>query len=164
MPQLNQLLSVYQSQWFWLLLVLAVIFFGIGKGMLPKIEKVVDDRNAKIQGDLAAAERARAEADAAGEKARAADLDARADAQAVTAKAKAAGAKNNEGLLAKADEAIAKRLAEAETSLAAARTKALASLEAVAAEAAQDIVTKVSGGKVTAADATSAVKAVLANG
>ena len=50
MPQINQLLLVYQSQWFWLLLVLAVIYFGIAKGMLPKIEKTVDDRDAKIAG------------------------------------------------------------------------------------------------------------------
>jgi len=101
MPQLNQLLLVYQSQWFGLALVLAVIYFGIGRGMLPKIEKVVDDRNARIAGDLAAAERARADA--------------------------------------------------------------LKSLESVAAEAAQDIVAKVSGAKVTAAKASSAVKAVFAN-
>ena len=62
MPQINQLLLVYQSQWFWLFLVLAVIYVGIGKGMLPKIEKTVDDRDAKIAGDLAAAEKARAAA------------------------------------------------------------------------------------------------------
>ena len=81
MPQLNQLLLVYQSQWFWLLLVLAVIYFGIGRGMVPKIERVVEDRNAKIAGDLAAAERARAEADEAEERARQAEADARAAAQ-----------------------------------------------------------------------------------
>ena len=81
MPQLNQLLLVYQSQWFWLALVLAAIYFGIGKGMVPKIEGVVEGRNAKIAADLAAAERARAGADEAEERARTADLAARAAAQ-----------------------------------------------------------------------------------
>ncbi len=164
MPQLNQLLLVYQSQWFWLLLVLAVIYFGIGKGMLPKIEKVVDDRNAKVAGDLAAAEAARTAANEAEERARLADLDARAAAQAVTAQAKAKAAKDAEGRLAKADAAISEKLAAAEAALAEARKGAMAGIEKVAAEAAQDIVAKVSGAKVTAAKAGSAVKAVFANG
>ena len=73
MPQLNQLFLVYQSQWFWLLLVLAVIYLGIAKNMVPKIERVVEDRNATISGDLAAAEKARAEADEAEARALAAD-------------------------------------------------------------------------------------------
>ena len=163
MPQLDQLMLAYQSQWFWLLLVLAVIYFGLGKGMVPKIEKVVEDRNARIASDLAAAERARAQADEAEERARAADLEARAAAHEVTAAAKAKGAKDAEGRLAKADAAISAKLAEAEAALGKARAGALKSLEAVAAEAAQDIVGKVSGGKVTAASAQSAVKAVFAN-
>ncbi len=163
MPQLNQLLLAYQSQWFWLALVLAVIYFGIGRGMVPKIEKVVEDRNAKIAGDLAAAEKARGAADEAEERARKADADARAAAQAVTAQAKAKAAKDAEGRLAKADAALAEKLAAAEGALAKARGNAIKSLEAVATEAAQDIVTRVSGAKVTAADATTAVKAVFAN-
>ncbi len=164
MPQLDQLLSVYQSQWFWLALVLAAIYFGIGKGMVPKIDRVVESRNARIASDLAAAERARAGADEAEERARSADLNARASALEVTAQAKAKAAKDAEGRLAKADAALAEKLAVAEASLNKARNSALKNLEAVAADAAQDIVAKVSGGKVTAAKASSAVKAVLANG
>ena len=164
MPQLNQLMLVYQSQWFWLLLVLAVIYFAIGKGMVPKIERVVDDRNGKIAGDLAAAERARAAADEAEERARKADLEARAAAQGVTAEAKAKGAKDAEARLAKADAAIAEKLAAAEAELAKARKGALAGIEKVAVEAAQDIVAKVSGATVTEAEAGSAVKAVFAHG
>jgi hypothetical protein len=45
MPQLNQLLLVYQSQWFWLFLVLRIYF---DRRRVPKIERVVEDRNAKI--------------------------------------------------------------------------------------------------------------------
>jgi F-type H+-transporting ATPase subunit b len=163
MPQINQLLLVYQSQWFWLALVLAAIYFGIGRGMVPRIERVVEDRNAKIAGDLAAAERARAGADDAEERARQADAAARAAAHEVTAVAKAKAAKDAEGRLAKADAGLAEKLAVAETALGKARGAALANLEAVAAEAAQDIVAKVSGASVTAAKAKTAVKAVFAN-
>ena len=45
MPQLNQLAAVAYSQFFWLLLVLAIIYFGIGHFMLPKIESTVDARS-----------------------------------------------------------------------------------------------------------------------
>jgi F-type H+-transporting ATPase subunit b len=164
MPQLNQLLLVYQSQWFWLLLVLGIIYFGIARNMVPKIEQVVEDRNAKISGDLSAAEKARAQADEAEERARAADAEAREAAQAIAAKAKAKSAADAEKRVAKADAAIGEKLAEAEASLAKARSEALASLEGIAAEAARDIVAKVSGAKVAPEQAAKAVKAVLANG
>lgn len=163
MPQINQLLLVYQSQWLWLLLVLAVIYFGIGRGMLPRIEKTVDDRDARIAGDLAAAERARAAAHETEERAKAADTEARAVAQAVAAQAKAKAAKDAENRLAKADAEIASMVAAAEQGIARARGKALESLEAVAVDAAQDIVAKVSGAKVTPAQAAKAVKAVMGN-
>ena len=38
MPQLAQLALVYQSQWFWLLLVLGAIYFFVGRGIVPKVE------------------------------------------------------------------------------------------------------------------------------
>ena len=63
MPQLNQLTEVALSQFFWLLLVLGLIYFGIGKAMLPKIQSTVDLREKRISDDLAAAEAARAAAD-----------------------------------------------------------------------------------------------------
>jgi F-type H+-transporting ATPase subunit b len=163
MPQINQLLLVYQSQWFWLALVLAVIYFGIGRSMLPKIEATVDNRDAKIAGDLAAAERARVQADEAEDRAKAADAEARIGAQGVAAQAKAKSAKDAENRLAKADAEISAKVAASEAALAKARDKALSSLESVAAEAAQDIVAKISGAKVSAAQAAAAVKTVLAN-
>ena len=164
MPQINQLLLVYQSQWFWLALVLAAIYFGIGKGMLPKIEATVEGRDRKIADDLAAAERAKAQAEEIEAGVNDAATRARADAQAVAAQAKVKGAKDAENRLAKADGEIAAKAAEAEKALSKARDKALAGIEAVAIDAAQDIVAKVSGAKVTAAQASKAVKAVLANG
>ncbi len=164
MPQINQLALVYQSQWFWLLLVLGVIYFAVGRGMVPRIEAVVDNRNARIQGDLAAADAARSAADAAEVHAHTADQDARATALAVTAQAKIEGAKAAEGRLAQADAAVSGKLAEAETRLNAARDEAMKSIEAVAAEAAADIVAKVSGATVAANEAAAAVRTVMAHG
>lgn len=164
MPQINQLLLVYQSQWFWLLVVLAIIYFVIARGMAPKIEATVDARDKRIADDLAAAEHARASADVSEEAVRLGAVDARAEAQAIAAKAKAQAAQDAENRVAKADAEITAKLAAADAELAIARRDALASIETVAAEAAQDIVAKIAGTKINAADAAKAVKAVLANG
>jgi F-type H+-transporting ATPase subunit b len=164
MPQINQLMLAYASQWFWLALVLLTIYFVIGRGMVPKISATVDARDAKIANDLAAAHQARAAAEEAETALQAKALDVRADAQGVTAAAKAKSAKDAANRVAKADGEIAAKLATADAALAKARAKALASVEEVATDAAQDIVAKVSGMKVTAAGAAKAVKAVLAHG
>ncbi|WP_174274418.1 F0F1 ATP synthase subunit B family protein, partial [Sphingomonas bacterium] len=109
MPQIDQIAAIYASQLFWLVLVFALIYFGIGRAMLPKIQRTVDDRAAKIDGDLAAAEAARAAADSA-EGAYLAKLDeSRAAAQAETAAAKARATADAEKRVKAADAEIALR-------------------------------------------------------
>ena len=65
MPQITQLPYIFASQLFWLAVVFGLIFFGIGRGMLPKIQSTVDDREKKIAEDLERAQGARKEAAAA---------------------------------------------------------------------------------------------------
>ena len=67
MPQIEQLPFVFVSQLFWLAVVFGIIYFWIGRGMVPKIQSVVEDRDRKIADDLAAAQRAREQAEAAEE-------------------------------------------------------------------------------------------------
>jgi F-type H+-transporting ATPase subunit b len=164
MPQFDQILSTYASQIFWTLIVFGLIYFTVGKGMVSKIDANVEARDRKIADDLAAAEKARAEADGLVAGGSDALNQARAEAQAKAAAAKAKAAKDAETRLSKADAEISAKLVAAEAELAKARAKALGGIEVVAAEAASDIVAKVSGAKVSDAQATSAVKAVLANG
>jgi F-type H+-transporting ATPase subunit b len=163
MPQLSQLALVYQSQWFWLLLVLGAIYFFVGRGIVPKVEATVDERDGKIAADLADAQRLQVEAEASEEAWRAKMNEAHAEAQEVTAKAKAKAAQNVEKAVAKADAEIAEKTTAAEASLAKARDAALAEIEGVAAEAAQDIVVRLTGAKVTDAAAKKAVVGVMAN-
>lgn len=164
MPQIDQIASIYASQLFWLVLVFALLYFGIGKAMLPKIQRTVEDRDAKISGDLAAAEAARASADAAEEAWTAKLTESRAAAQVETAKAKAAAAAASEVRVKAADAEIAERTAHAEAALAAQRDKALVEIEAVAVEAAQDIVARVTGQTVDAQAAAAAVVTAMARG
>ena len=55
MPQINQLAEIFFSQLFWLLVVFGIIYFGIARGMVPKIQSTVELREKKIADDLAKA-------------------------------------------------------------------------------------------------------------
>jgi F-type H+-transporting ATPase subunit b len=161
MPQLAQLALVYQSQWFWLLLTLGAIYFIAGRGIVPKVEATVDARDAQIAKDLAEAERLRAEADAAEEgwRAKVNAVHAEAAAQAADAKAKATA--DAEGRIAAANADLARKTAAAEAELDVARSSALAEIEGVAAEAARDIVARLTGATVTEAAARKAVAGAM---
>lgn len=164
MPQFDQILATYASQIFWMLITFGVLYFGIAKMMLPKVEATIDGREKKIADDLAAAQKARDEAEGMNAGTGAEIAAARTEAQASSAAAKAKAAKDAEARVVKADADVATKLAAAESDIAKATQKALANIESIASEAAMDIVVKVSGAKVTSAQAGAAVKAVLAHG
>ena len=163
MPQLNQLSDVVLSQLFWLALVLGFIYFVIARGMVPKIQATVDQRDQRIAGDLAAADKAKAEADATEEAYRARMDESRAEVMKRTSAAKQEGAAATEKKLAKADKAIQDKAAKAQAKIRESRAAALANLETVAAELTQDITSKVAGVSVSKDDAAKAVKAALSN-
>jgi F-type H+-transporting ATPase subunit b len=164
MPQIAQLALVYQSQWFWLLLVLGAIYFFVGRGIVPKVEATVEDRDARIAADLAEAERLRDEADRTEAAWRARINEGHAEAQALIAQAKAKADADAVKRVAKADAELAARAETAAAELDEARRSALAEIEALAVEATQDIVAKLAGGKVTAAKAKKAVAEALDHG
>ncbi len=164
MPQISQLAATYASQIFWLLLTFGIVFFVVGRGMLPKVQKTIDSRDKSIADDLAAASRARDEADKAEEAWRQRDHANREKAQALVAEARARAAKASEVTLHAANEEQAAKVAAGEAEIRAATARALSEIEAVAAEAAQEIVSRVSGASVSLDDAKGAVKAAMANG
>lgn len=161
MPQLSQLAIVYQSQWFWLLLVLATIYLVVGRGIISKVETTVDMRDQQIAADLAAAERLQAEAARSEEAWREQMSAAHAAGQAQTAEAKAKAQREAEKRVAKADQAIEAKTDEAARALAEARRSALVEIESVAAEAAREIVAKLTGAKVTEKAARAAVSGAM---
>jgi F-type H+-transporting ATPase subunit b len=164
MPQLNQLALVAYSQFFWLLLVLAVIYFGIGKLMLPKIQSTVEMRDRRIADDLAFAEAARVAADEIEAAYRVRMDESRAEALKVAAAAKASSARATEERMHAANEANQAKVDAAEARIRKAAAAALAEIEDVAAGAARDMVSRLAGVNVSAAEAKQAVKAAMANG
>ena len=161
MPQIEQLPDIFFSQLFWLLLVFGIIYFFIGKGMVPKIQSVVESREKKIADDLAAAQAAREAAEGVEAAYRERMDAARSEAMKQAQAAKQKAALETEKKLKSVDEKIGTKIAEAEARIRAAADQARRDLEPVAAEAAAELVAKLTGQKITAADAQPAVKAVL---
>lgn len=161
MPQISQLGATYLSQIFWLALTFGLVFLVVGRGMLPKVQATIADRDAGIQGDLTAAAAARDAADRAETEWHARDAANRERAQALIAEARGKATRASEGTLAAANAVQAEQIAAAEASIRTATAKAIGEIEGVAAEAAQAIVGRVSGAVVSAEEARAAVQKVL---
>jgi F-type H+-transporting ATPase subunit b len=164
MPQINQLADVAFSQFFWLLLVLGLIYFGIGRAMLPKIQSTVEARDRRIADDLAAAEAARATAESIDLAYRERLEAGRAEALKVAAAAKAESARATEARMQAANAETASRTEAAEARIRAAADEALAEIDRVAAEAAREMVQRLAGVTVSEEEAAAAVKAANAHG
>ena len=164
MPQIAQLAETFSSQVFWVLIIFGLVFFVVGKGMVPKVMDTVAQRDKQIADDLAAAQASRDQADDQEASWRKRENENRAQAQALIASAKADAATQAEGRLAQAQQGIDARLTEAEQRIAAARAEAAAEIETVAADAARAIVQKVSRLDVAPAAAQAAVKEALVHG
>ena len=163
MPQITQLPVIFFSQLFWLLLIFGTIFFVIGRGMVPRIQSVVEDRDRKIADDLEQAQKARDEAEKTEADYRQRIEASRAEAMKLAFAAKQAGAREAEERTRAVDAEIGKTVAKAEDKIRKSVDKAMAELDSVAAEATRELVAKLTGRQVAPEEAERAVKAV-ANG
>ena len=164
MPQLAQAGQIYASQLFWLAIVFALIYFGIGKAMVPRIERTIDDRAARIARDLAAAESARGTAHASDEAYRSGVDHARTEAARAMGEAQASAAASLAASLKAGDAAAGAHVDEAVARIGDARRHALAEIEGGAAEAVQLIVAKLAGVQIDRAEAEQGVRAEMAHG
>lgn len=161
MPQLSQLSQVYLSQFLWLAIALAFVFFVIAKGMVPKIQATVEAREQRIARDLEAAQSARATADQTEAAWRERMDSARAEAARIAQEAKAESARDSEARVKAAADQINLKVESAQGGIRDALASARSQIEVVAAEAARDMVSRVAGLTVDANEAAAAVKAEL---
>ena len=164
MPQIAQLSETFASQVFWMLVIFGLVYFVIGRGMVPKVMDTVGLRDKQIADDLVAAQAARDAADAEEEAWRSRENENRAQAQAVVSAAKSKAQVATEAKLADVQAKVDVQLTEAETRIAAAQAEAAAEIENVAAEAAQDIVARIAGISADEASVRGAVQKAMANG
>lgn len=161
MPQIEQLPFIFFSQLFWLALVFGILFFVIGRGMVPKIQSTVEDREKKIAADLEAAQAARDAAEET-EAAYRSRMDAsRAEAARLAQEAKQAAALETETRVRAAAEQLSSKTEAAEAKIRSAAEAARGEIEAVAVDAAQQMVTRLTGTDVNREEAARAVKAEL---
>ena len=161
MPQIDQLPDIFFSQLFWLALVFGFIFLVIGRGMVPKIQSTVDLREKKISDDLERAQAARAEAEETEAAWRARMDSARSDAAKLAQDARQEIALKTEAKVRKAADQINAKVDAAEQQIRDKVQAARAEIESVAAEATQEMVTRLTGIKVDKKEAAEAVKAEL---
>ncbi len=143
MPQFDP--ANFAPQIAWLAIIFAVLYFGIVRLTLPKVGRVVEQREAQVGGDILAAEAAKLQADEiAAINAR--ELKAaREAAQASLAAAKTETSKSIEVRLKAIDAELRTKLEAAEVQVAAARDAAKGEIETLAHTLSNDIVARLLG-------------------
>lgn len=144
MPQFD-FANVFLPQLFWLSALFALLYFGIVRTTLPRLSKVMDEREGRISADLATARDAKDMADRVAEDYQADINRSREEARDKLAAAKLEAAKASEKRLAAADKRLSAKVAEAEQQIMAARQAANAALRDIATEGADAIVAKLTG-------------------
>src|SRR5262249_53663900 len=112
MPQFNP--EWFASQIFWLAIVFIALYWLLSGRLLPRLTETIDQRAAKIAGDLERAESARGETEAVSQAYEAALAKARAEAHAAFAAANQEIAELTARRQAAFAEELTARTAEAE--------------------------------------------------
>lgn len=143
--------ALFPHQLFWFVVSFVALYLIMANVVLPKIEGVLATRAAKIKGDLDAASKAGADAEAARLAADKSAADARAKARETVDLMRAKAQAEFAAEQAKVEKTIAERAAAAEITLGETRRTAMADVPGIAESLAKDIVARVSGGVVGAA-------------
>jgi len=157
-PPFNK--ETFASQLFWLVICFAALYVMASKLILPRMSTIIAARRDRIAGDLAEAGRMKDEADGAVAAYEKALADARSRAQAIATdtrdKLNATAETNRKDLEAK----LHGRLAEAEKSIAATKSAAMANVAEVARDAAGAIVERLGGRMADPAAIAAAVRSL----
>jgi F-type H+-transporting ATPase subunit b len=154
--------EVLVPQLVWLAVFFLILYFGIVKLTLPRLGRVMNEREGVVTGDLGAAEAAKAEADRIQSDYDAGIGEAQARARSALNDAKLAAARRVEARLAEVDASLNERQHASDEELSAARQKALGEIEGVAAETAATIVERLIGARPEPDAAAEAARRALA--
>ena len=131
--------------------------------MIPRTGGTIEGRKNQIDSDLASAQRFRTDTDNAVAEYEKALAEARSKAHAIAQETRGKLSAEVDKERSKLDGELAGKIAAAEKTIQAARTKALASVTELATDIAADIVSQLIGTKVIKADAAKAVAKAQGN-
>ena len=123
--------------------VFGIVFVVLAKFVWPTVSKGLDERNAKIVGEIKAAEEARAAAKAAQAEFERSLANARDEAANMIKQARADAQRVADELKAKNDQELAEKVARANADIEAARKAAVADMQAQASVLATEIAGKI---------------------
>jgi F-type H+-transporting ATPase subunit b len=159
MPQLHS--HTFPSQIFWLVVSFALLYWLMAKLVLPRIEKIIEERRNRLDEDLEKAAQMKGEAEAVIAAYQKALADARAGGQAVvkeTLDRLAAEAAERQRV---ATAEIQGRTNEAEARIAAAKNQALGQVRDIAVDVAKAAAARLTGAEVPDAEVRGAVDAAM---
>jgi F-type H+-transporting ATPase subunit b len=137
--------TTFASQLFWLAITFIFLYVMMSKVALPRVGAIIENRQKRIDGDIADAGKLKIQSDeaiAAYEKALA---DARARAQAIANETRERQAAVTEKTRKRIEDELNTKLADAEKSIAATKTAAMANVRGIAGDAAKAIVERLIG-------------------
>ena len=153
--------ETFASQLVWLAIVFVALYLLAARVALPRVASILEARRERIAGDLAEAQRLKAESDealAAYEKSLA---DARNRAQTLANQMREKQKADADAARKALEASLNVQLGEAEKSIAATKAAAMGNVRSIAAEAASAIVERMIGRAPTGAAAEAAVADVL---
>ena len=155
MPQIEQM-GTYLSQTFWLVVTFVFLYIVLWKAAMPRVSRILLERQERIDEDLRKAEELKKEADEAMEAYEKTVANARAEAQALIREANERLAQESAARQEALSEKIKADVAEAEARIEATKAEAIANIQTVAVEVAQAATSKLIGADIPAGDAEAA--------
>jgi len=141
--------GTFAPQLIWLALTFGLLYLILKKVALPRIGEVIEERGDRVRRDLEQAEKLRADTEQALAHYEQALAEARTKAGAIAKGVRDTLNAEVEKERVKAEEQIARQLADAERRIAETKAKALASVGEIAADVAGAIVTRLIGTEVS---------------
>jgi F-type H+-transporting ATPase subunit b len=137
--------QTFPSQLLWLTVTFVALYLLMAKVALPRIGSILEDRQQRISGDLAEAQRLKGESEAAVAAYEKALAQARGRAQALVNESRQQQAAQAEARRKELETTLNARIADAEKSVSAAKAAAMTNVRGIAADAAASIVERLLG-------------------
>jgi F-type H+-transporting ATPase subunit b len=153
--------DTFVSQLFWLAVLFLALYWIMSRIALPRVGSILEERRNRMDGDIADANRMKAESDEAIATYEKALAEARNKAHTFANEAREQHAAAAEAARKDLDASLNTKIAEAERAIAVRKTAAMASVQGIAAEAASAVVERLIGVTPAGHDVDSAVADAL---